>query len=65
MRWLRRAVELWAMLGGDVGYGRKLQAEIKGLLGATAEIEGDRARVAGLDGTTISTLRRVRGAWKV
>ena len=54
-----------AEAAGDVGYGRKVQAEIKGLLGATAEIEGDRARVAGLDGATITTLRRVRGAWKV
>lgn len=54
-----------AEAASDVGYGRKVQAEIKGLLGATVEIEGDHARVAGLDGETISTLRKVRGAWKV
>jgi hypothetical protein len=49
----------------QVGYGRKVQDEVKALLGATAEIEGDTARVAALDGQTITTLRKVKGAWRV
>ncbi|HET7752324.1 MAG TPA: hypothetical protein VFK85_00325 [Anaeromyxobacteraceae bacterium] len=49
----------------QVGYGRKVQSEIKALLGATVEIDGDTARVAGLDGHTITTLKNVRGVWRV
>jgi enoyl reductase-like protein len=49
----------------QVGYGRKVQDEVKALLGATAEIEGDMARVAALDGQTITTLRKVKGAWRI
>jgi hypothetical protein len=49
----------------QVGYGRKVQSEIKALLAATVEIEGETARVAALDGHTITTLRNVGGAWRV
>jgi hypothetical protein len=50
---------------GVVGYGNKVQAEVKSLLGASEEIEGDQARVTSMDGKILATLRRVGKAWKV
>jgi hypothetical protein len=50
---------------GLVGYGSRVQAEAKALLGAEEEIDGDEARVTSLDGRILATLRRVGKAWKV
>jgi hypothetical protein len=49
-----------------VGYGNKVQAEVKALLAAQEELDGKGgARVAALDGSTLATLKQVKGAWKV
>lgn len=50
---------------GLVGYGNRVQAEVKSLLGASEEIAGDEARVTSLDGRILATLRRVGKSWKV
>jgi hypothetical protein len=48
-----------------VGYGNKVQSEVKALLGATEEIDGDEARVTGEDGRILAALRKIGGRWKV
>lgn len=48
-----------------VGYGNRVQSEVKALLGATEEIDGDEARVTTVDGRTLATLRKVGNRWKV
>jgi hypothetical protein len=50
---------------GIVGYGNRVQAEVKALIGAEEEIDGDEARVTSLDGRVLATLRRVGKSWKV
>lgn len=48
-----------------VGYGNKVQSEVKALLGATEEIDGDEAVVLSLDGRALASLRKVGTRWKV
>jgi hypothetical protein len=50
---------------GLVGYGNRVQAEVKALLGAGEDIDGDEATVSALDGGTLATLKRVGAAWKL
>jgi hypothetical protein len=50
---------------GLVGYGDKVQAEVKALLGASERIAGDAAEVVSLDGRVLATLKRTRQGWKV
>jgi hypothetical protein len=48
-----------------VGYGNRVQSEVKALLGAQEIVQGDEAEVVTLDGRTMATLKRVKSAWKV
>jgi hypothetical protein len=48
-----------------VGYGNRVQSEVKALLGAEDVIEGDEAQVVTVDGRPLATLKRVEGRWKL
>jgi hypothetical protein len=48
-----------------VGYGNKVQAEVKALLGASERIAGAQAEVVAVDGRVLASLKRTRDGWKV